>query len=92
MDCNSYKCILQTLGHPLIKIKNSKNYSCYAKKGEELKSSKMLNQNHDGQKKSGSKNNRNKQGQEIVTNMVTVNPTISEITLNVKDLSMSIKK
>ena len=52
----------------------------------------MLNQNHDGQKKSGSKKNRNKQGQEIVTNMVTVNPTISEITLNVKDLSMSIKK
>lgn len=32
-----------------------------------------------------------KQGQEIVTNMVTVNPTISEITLNVKDLSVSIK-
>lgn len=36
--------------------------------------------------------NGNKQGQEIVTNMVIVNPTVSEITLNVKDLSMSIKK
>lgn len=43
------------LGHPLRKVeKKKKNCNCYAKKGEEMKPSKMLNQNHDRQEKSGS--------------------------------------
>lgn len=75
-----------------VEKKKKKDCNCYAKKGEKWSNPKCSIRIMIGRKRVEVKK-WNKQGKEIVINMVTVNPTISEITLNVKDLSiMLIKK